>query len=104
MGAIMVLIVFAIMFLNLNKDTEPQKSNKLKFAGVIAAGLLMVTLVGAFRKATGISEPFVITNPEIGLVKNLGKVLFTDFLLPFELASILLLSAMVGAVLLAKKD
>src|SRR6478752_4391439 len=42
MGAIMVLFVFAIMFLNLNKDSEPQKSNKLKFAGVIAAGLLMV--------------------------------------------------------------
>lgn len=104
MGAIMVLFVFAIMFLNLKKDNEPQKSNKLKFAGVIAAGLLMVVLTGAFRKATGISEPFVIANPDVGLVKNLGKVLFSDFLLPFELASILLLSAMVGAVLLAKKD
>jgi NADH-quinone oxidoreductase subunit J len=46
----------------------------------------------------------VLKNPEIGLVKNLGKVLFSKFLLPFEVSSILLLSAMVGAVLLAKKD
>jgi NADH-quinone oxidoreductase subunit J len=43
-------------------------------------------------------------NPDIGLVKNLGKVLFSKFLLPFEVSSILLLSGMVGAVLLAKKE
>mgnify|MGYP000848852378 CR=1 FL=1 len=51
MGAIMVLIIFAIMFLNLGKDLEPQKSTLVKFAGVIAAGLLLVTLVGAGRQA-----------------------------------------------------
>lgn len=104
MGAIMVLILFAIMFLNLNKETEPQKSTLLKFSAVIAAGILMVILVGAFRKASTVTTPFTIANPEIGLVKNLGKVLFNEFLLPFEFASVLLLSAMVGAVLLARKE
>ncbi|MEN9369882.1 MAG: hypothetical protein RI952_747 [Bacteroidota bacterium] len=104
MGAIMVLILFSIMFLNLNQDTEPQKSSLLKFAGVISAGLLMLTLVGAIVKTGGGDVPFELVNPNIGLVKNLGKVLFNEFLLPFEIASVLLLSAMVGAVLLAKKD
>lgn len=104
MGAIMVLILFAIMFLNLNKDSEPQKSNLLKFAGVIAAGLLMVTMFAALKKTVGGENVTTITNTEIGLVKNLGKTLFKDFLLPFEIVSILLLSAMVGSVLLAKKE
>jgi NADH-quinone oxidoreductase subunit J len=104
MGAIMVLIIFAIMFLNLGKDLEPQKPTLVKFAGVIAAGLLLVTLVGAFRQAGVSTDGFVLAKPEIGLVQNLGRVLFKEFLLPFELASVLLLSAMVGAVLLAKKD
>lgn len=105
MGAIMVLILFAIMFLNLNKDLEPQKPNIVKFAGVIAAGILMVTLVAAMKvTGGGSSETFTIQQTDIGLVKNLGKVLFRDFLLPFEIASVLLLSAMVGSVLLAKKE
>jgi len=104
MGAIMVLILFAIMFLNLNKDTEPQKSNLLKFAGVIAAGLLMMTVFAALAKTEGANEAANISNVNIGLVKELGKTLFNDFLLPFEIVSVLLLSAMVGAVLLAKKE
>ena len=103
MGAIMVLFLFVLMLLNLNKDTEPAKSNLLKIAGVVAGMCLLVTLVGSV-KALNISDPVVLTNPNLGLVKNLGKVLFNEFLLPFEISSILLLSAMVGAVLLAKKE
>ncbi len=104
MGAIMVLILFSIMFLNLNKDTEPQKSTLIKFAGVISAGLLMLTIFAALKQTMGGNEITTITNTDIGLVKNLGKTLFKDFLLPFEIVSILLLSAMVGSVLLAKKE
>lgn len=103
MGAIMVLFLFVLMLLNLNKETEPAKSNLLKAAGVVAGMCLLVTLVGSV-KALNISNPVVLTNPGLGLVKNLGKVLFNEFLLPFEISSILLLSAMVGAVLLAKKE
>ncbi|TAE42122.1 MAG: NADH-quinone oxidoreductase subunit J [Sphingobacteriales bacterium] len=103
MGAIMVLFLFVLMLMNLNKETEPMKSNLIKIIAVIAGGSLLVTLIGSFKQldALGIST---INKPEIGLVENLGKVLFSDFLLPFEVSSILLLSAMVGAVLLAKKD
>ncbi|HXI00437.1 MAG TPA: NADH-quinone oxidoreductase subunit J [Sphingobacteriaceae bacterium] len=103
MGAIMVLFLFVLMLLNLNKDSEPVKSNMLKIAGVIAGMCLLVTIAGSV-KALHISEPVVLVNPGIGLVKNLGKVLFKEFLLPFEVSSILLLSAMVGAVLLAKRE
>ncbi|MEY5069487.1 MAG: hypothetical protein RLZ47_1349 [Bacteroidota bacterium] len=103
MGAIMVLFLFVLMLLNLNKDTEPAKSNLLKMAGVVAGMCLLVTLVGSV-KALNVSNPVVLTNPGLGLVKNLGKVLFNEFLLPFEISSLLLLSAMVGAVLLAKKE
>ncbi len=103
MGAIMVLFLFVLMLLNLNEDSEPMKSTLIKVAGAVAGMCLLVTLVASF-KALGESAPVILKNPGIGLVKNLGKVLFKEFLLPFEISSILLLSAMVGAVLLAKKD
>ncbi len=79
------------------------KSNLIKIAGIIAGACLLITLVGSV-KAVSVSEAVISPQPSIGLVKNLGKVLFSKFLLPFELSSILLLVAMVGAVLLAKKE
>ena len=103
MGAIMVLFLFVLMLMNLNKDTEPMKSNLVKIIGVIAGGTFLVTLVGSVN-AIQTSAVSTLPNSDIGLVENLGKVLFSEFLLPFEVSSILLLSAMVGAVLLAKKD
>lgn len=103
MGAIMVLFLFVLMLLNLNKDNEPLKSTLVKVVGVIAGCCLLVTLAGAL-KAVAISDPAVLRNPNLGLVKNLGKELFGPFMLPFELCSILLLSAMVGAILLTKKE
>ena len=103
MGAIMVLFLFVLMLLNLNKDTEPMRTNLVKIMGVIAGMCLIVTFLGAFRLLESNNE-MVQGHENIGLVKNLGKVLFRDFLLPFEISSILLLTAMVGAVLLAKKE
>ncbi len=103
MGAILVLFLYVLMLLNLNKETEPMKSNLVKIAGVVAGMSLLITIAGSV-KALQVSQPLVLRNPDIGLVKNLGRVLFNEFLLPFEVSSILLLSAMVGAVLLAKND
>ncbi len=102
-GAIMVLFLFVIMLLNLNKETEPHKSVWLKASAAVASGLLLVVLVGALKSA----ETIVATNtfdPNIGLIENLGKVLFSEFLLPFEVSSVLLLVAMVGAVMLGKRS
>ncbi|MGO3307553.1 MAG: NADH-quinone oxidoreductase subunit J family protein, partial [Sphingobacterium sp.] len=103
MGAIMVLFLFVLMLLNLNAETEPMKSNLVKIMGAVAGMCLIATLLGAFR----VIEPsniIVQGDADVGLVKNLGKVLFNEFLLPFEISSILLLTAMIGAVLLAKKE
>ena len=102
-GAIMVLFLFVIMLLNLNKETEPHKSIAWKFAAVISAGILLIVLIGAMRQTNALPAP-AITDANIGSVKNLGKVLFNQFLLPFEIASILFLAAMVGAVMLGKRD
>lgn len=102
-GAIMVLFLFIIMLLNLNEETEPQKSVWLKASATVASGLLLIVLVGSLKGA----ETIVATKQfdgSVGLIENLGKTLFADFLLPFEVASILLLVAMVGAVLLGKKS
>src|ERR1700712_1797786 len=103
MGAILVLFLYTLMLINLNKDSEPVKSSMVKFAAIIGGGCLLVTIVASL-KALGVSQPVVLKDPGLGLVKNLGKVLFNEFLLPFEVSSLLLLSAMVGAVLLATKE
>lgn len=103
MGAIMVLFLFVLMLLNLNAPTGSSKSMLVKAVGVIAGMCFLVTLLGSVR-ALHASDPVILQTADLGLVKNLGKVLFSKFLLPFEISSILLLTAMVGSVLLAKKD
>lgn len=101
-GAIMVLFLFVIMFLNLNADSEPQKPILYKLIGVILSGGLLVLFVGAFKQLE--IQYTQLPQTDIGLIKNLGIVLFNDFTLPFEIISILLLVAMVGAILLGKKE
>ena len=102
-GAIMVLFLFVIMMLNLNRETEPHKPEWVKIAAVIAGGILMITLVASLKGADALrlAQP---NRTDIGLVKNLGKVLFNDFLVPFEISSVLFLAAMVGSVMLGKKN
>lgn len=102
-GAIMVLFLFVVMLLNLNPDTEPHKPNWIKFTAVITGGLLFLVLIAAFKGAS-IETNALAGNSNIGFVENVGKKLFTDFLLPFEVSSILFLSAMIGSVVLAKKE
>ena len=102
-GAIMVLFLFTVMLLNLNREERSPKPGWVKIATIGTGCLLMLILVGVFRGY----DMKVMQNPaltQIGLVKNLGRILFNDFLIPFELSSILFLTAMVGAVMLGKKE
>jgi len=101
-GAIMVLFLYVIMMLNLNAEVEPHKSALQKIAATIAGGILMIVMVGAFRNVN--PETTAAFGNEAGLIKNLGHTLFNDFALPFEVSSILFLAAMVGAVMLGKKE
>src|SRR4051812_45516894 len=101
-GAIMVLFLYVIMMLNLNANVEPHKSKLTRFAATIAGGLLMITLVAALKDST--PAPMVAGGTPVGVIKNLGKTLYNEFMLPFEISSILFLTAMVGAVMLGKKE
>ena len=104
-GAIMVLFLFVVMLLNLNKETEPTRPGWEKIVAVVAGGIFCITLVGALKAADTMPMPKSGSiDPQIGLVHRLGTTLFNDFLVPFELSSVLFLAAMVGAVLLAKKS
>ena len=102
-GAIMVLFLFALMFINMNKDTEKHKSIMLKTAATISSGLLLIVLVAVTKGAEQFTPP-AEGFTEVGTVKNLGNALYGQYLLPFEITSILLLAAMVGAVMLGKKQ
>jgi len=102
-GAIMVLFLYVIMLLNLNQEAEPHKSTVLKFAAAISAGLLLTVFVGSL-KGTELMVHQQGATGDVGLVKSLGRLLFTEYLLPFEISSVLLLAAMVGAVMLGKSE
>jgi NADH-quinone oxidoreductase subunit J len=100
-GAVMVLFLFVIMLLDLKEELR----RRIKVFG-IGAGLVSV---GAFAAVLILS--IVATRPGRGLMPQgegstqaLGKLLFTHYLLPFEILSVLLLVAMVGVILLSKKD
>lgn len=103
-GAIMVLFLFVIMLMNLNKETEPQKNKWLKFAGAVAGGCLLLVLVAALKDIELKRSLAQVDGGNIGLIKNLGKELFTTYVVPFEISSVLFLSAMVGAVVIGKKE
>jgi len=103
-GAIMVLFLFVIMLMNLSKETEPQKSRWLRMAGAIAGGCLLLVMVGALRDVDMKHQQALVKVGEIGLIKSLGKELFSTYVVPFEISSILFLSAMVGAVVIGKKE
>jgi NADH-quinone oxidoreductase subunit J len=103
-GAIMVLFLFVIMLMNLNTDTEPQKNKWLKIAGVIAGGALLMVFVAALKSADLKSHIAEVNTGDIGLISNLGFALFHDYVVPFEISSVLFLSAMVGAVVIGKKE
>ena len=102
-GAIMVLFLFTVMLLNLNNDERSPKSVWVKIMAIAAGGMLMLTLIGVFRGYDIKSAHDPLTT-QIGLVKELGRILYHEYLIPFELSSVLFLTAMVGAVLLGKKE
>ena len=89
--------------MNLNADAEPAKNIYLKFAGVISGMSLMVVIIAALAQSGDIKIA-IAKGSNIGLIKNLGNTLFTTYVIPFEISSVLFLSAMVGAVVIGKKD
>jgi len=105
-GAIMMLIVFVIMLLELEEELlSPLKISFSKTVGVLGVLLIMLGLFfavfGGAKGASGGYSPEKMS--QLGSIKVVGKLLFTDYLLPFEIISILLMAAIVGAIVLTKQ-
>jgi NADH-quinone oxidoreductase subunit J len=103
-GAIMVLFLFVLMLLNLNKEVEPMNTRGAQLAAFIAGGSLFLVLITALKDTLILGQTYRQQDNNIGLVKELGNLLFSKYIVAFELTSILFIAAMVGAILLAKRD
>jgi NAD(P)H-quinone oxidoreductase subunit 6 len=102
-GAVNVLILFAIMLVNKREDFKPLKNSWVRQVSTasVCAGLF------ALLSTISIVTPWAIPTtdiPKASSIVRIAKHFFTDFLLPFELASVLLLMSMVGAIILARRD
>jgi NADH-quinone oxidoreductase subunit J len=101
-GAIMVLFLFVIMMLDLRRNLPDSKSKLVKIGGGVTAAVLLAVMILILRKNE--FAPNATADSQVGLVENLGLSLFSQYLLPFELITILFFVAMVGAVLLGKRE
>ncbi len=102
-GAIMVLFLFVLMLLNLSQDKIKKTAYMLKISSVIIGGLFLIVLIAALKDSFDFKSIEGVRT-DIGYVKVLGQTLFSKYLVPFEISSILFISAMVGALMLAKKE
>ena len=92
------------MMLNLNFDVEPNKSLLTKIAAAVSGGALAMVLIVALKNVEQIQNQSTYRE-NIGLIGNLGRVLYSpEYVFPFEVSSILFLAAMVGAVMIGKKE
>jgi len=103
-GAIMILFLFTIMLMNLNKEDEVHKPRITRWAAVIFFCLMCLVLIAIFINSKPIVGDYVATGEDYQSIKMLGKVLLNEYMVPFEFASVLLLVAMIGTVLLSKKE
>ena len=105
-GAIMVLVIFVIMLLNLGDERAfTERVNIPMLAGItvgVALVLELLFIVTGFADGAETSAPAAVAS-EIGTVERMGDALFRQFLFPFEITSFLLLGAILGAVVLAKR-
>ena len=110
-GAIMVLFLFVVMLLNVPREdaaewdrTHPLYRPWPRRIGALLAVMLVAQLGWALMRTPGISDAIGVRGPGVADVRELGRVLFTDYMFAFEVTSILIIAAMVGAVILARKQ
>ena len=87
-GAIMVLFLFVLMLLNLNKEVEPMTTRGAQLAAFIAGGSLFLVLITALKDTLILGQSYRDNDSQIGLVKELGNLLFSKYIVAFELTSI----------------
>jgi NADH-quinone oxidoreductase subunit J len=103
-GAIMVLFVFTIMMINLEEPLPPEKTRRILVLSSVLAIVLLGELVFVVAKEASSGPSGVVSPLPAGTPKELGHLLFTKFLYPFEITSLLLIAALVGALTLARKE
>ena len=103
-GAIMVLFLFTLMLMNLNKEDEVHKPRVTRLAAVVLFCVMCLVLLAIFINSKPIVGDYDSTGEDYQSTKVLGNVLLNEYMLPFEYVSILLLVAMIGVVLLSKKE
>ncbi len=103
-GAIMILFLFTIMLMNLNKENEVHKPRITRLGAIVSFCILCLILIKIFIDSKPIVGEYIATGEDYQSIKVLGKVLLNEYMVPFEFASILLLTAMIGTVLLSKKE
>lgn len=103
-GAIMVLFLFTIMLMNLNKEDEVHKPRITRLGAITVFVLMSIVLVSIFIHSKTIMGDYDVSGEDFQSIKKLGNVLLNEYMVPFEFASVLLLVAMIGVVLLSKKE
>ncbi|WP_372474251.1 NADH-quinone oxidoreductase subunit J [Capnocytophaga sp. ARDL2] len=103
-GAIMILMLFTIMLMNLNMSKELSKPLTTKLIATACFGLVGLALVSILAKSVPAVETASVVAEDFQSIKVLGKVLLNEFVVPFETTAVLLLMAMIGAVLISKKN
>lgn len=103
-GAIMVLLLFTLMLMNLNEQHEPAKKIASRVAATVSACLMVVVMLAALLKATPQIEVYKNAEVDFQSVKVIGDVILNEYLVPFEFASVLLIASMIGAVLISKRE
>jgi NADH-quinone oxidoreductase subunit J len=101
-GAIMILFLFTIMLMNLNKEVHKPRITRL--GAIVSFCLICLVLIAIFINSKPIVGEYIATGEDFQSIKVLGKILLNEYMVPFEFASILLLVAMIGTVLLSKKE
>lgn len=102
-GSVMILLLFTLMLMNLNEAHERRKVTIGRITAVVAACLLGLVLFATLIKSIPIMDTYKASGVDYQSVKVLGNVLFTEYLIPFEFASVMLLVAMIGSVMISKK-
>ena len=103
-GAVTVLFLFAILLVNIPRVVRLRQWNRQTAVAVIIAGLTGLWLIIATTRTFGkLALPAGAADQPLGTPRAIGQLLFTDFMVPFEIASLILLAAMVGAIFLARE-
>ncbi len=106
-GAIMVLVIFVLMLLNLKIENPKRLNAAYTVLAIIASVLFMAMLAPLFKEAFGVfpeARLFIDNSSAVGSVRQIGVELYTRYIYPFELASLLIIAAIAGAVMLAKRN